>query len=98
MTTLSIDQITALNRFRAKRLSRVAQMEWRNLTMGSAAVAAVIPFALLWSDDDWVRGIGVGYVLLYIGLMVVPTALEALLMYDALRVLMGRQAIVLPLV
>lgn len=84
------------NRHLRLRLRKVARVERGNWAMGLAATATAVPVALVWSDDSLVRALGVGYVLFYAGLMVLPTALEALLLYDAVRVLTRRSSIVLP--
>ena len=59
------------------------------------AVILAAPLGLLWAHG-LLFALGVGYLIAYIGIMAVPTSLNLLLIYDALRIFMGRPSTIMP--
>src|SRR5690242_20291298 len=76
-------------------IKAVARFELWGVENWLLAVAFAAPVGLLWAHG-LVFALGVGYVIAYLGVMAVPTSLNLLLMYDALRILMGRPSTVMP--
>jgi hypothetical protein len=95
MTSIPVEPLTERNERVRVRLGRIARYELRMIQDWGLALVVALPLALLWTDG-LLFAIGVGYAFLYAGVMVVPTALHLLLIYDALRVVVGRPAAVAP--
>lgn len=79
------------NRMLALRLRLVREYELDTLMNWAAATVVALPLALLFGDG-LVFALCVGYVIGYVGVMVVPAALNLLLVYDAVRVILRRPA------
>jgi hypothetical protein len=95
MTSISVEALSERNERARARLGRIVRYELAMLRDWALALVVALPLTLLWTDGV-LFALGVGYALLYTGVMVVPTALHLLLIYDALRVVVGRPAAVAP--
>ncbi len=76
-------------------ISSVARFELWGLQNWLLATVFLAPLALLWAHGALFL-VGLGYAIVYLVLMIIPTLLNLLLLYDALRILVGRSATVLP--
>lgn len=84
------------NRRLAVRARWLLRIEGQTLLNLAHTLLLALPFVLL-TGDGVVFWSGILYALGYLVLMLMPTALYVLLMFDALRVLFRRPAIFLPL-
>jgi hypothetical protein len=80
----------------ALRLRHVARAEITILENWWWALILASPLVLV-STEGVLGALGIGYILFYVGLMAVPTAINLLLMYDALRVMLRRPPVITPL-
>src|SRR2546427_8185653 len=94
MTTFAPDKPLAPEK-PVSRAPAAVRLELLGLQNWALAMLLLVPVAMLWSSG-LLFAVGVGYTILYVGLMLTPTSLNLLLMYDALRVLLGRSATVMP--
>jgi hypothetical protein len=95
MTTIAPEKRPSIPERRLSPARVAARLELFGLQNWILAIMLLAPLALLWGRGLWFA-LGFGYLIAYVGLMAIPTSLNLLLTYDALRVWVGRPAAVLP--